>query len=140
MSQPTTSNRDPKGARPRQAGRWAAVGAHVLGVVALGAGTAFAADTVEFNRDIRPILSENCFACHGPDSAARQADLRLDRREAAVEELGVIVPGDPEASALIERITADDRSMIMPPPESHKKLTAAHKELLRRWIAVEAEY
>ena len=65
-----------------------------------------AAGKLEYNRDVRPILAENCFACHGPDSAARKADLRLDRREAAIES-GAITPGDPEASELIARINAD---------------------------------
>src|SRR4051794_18070974 len=68
------------------------------------------ADAIEFNRDIRPILSENCFACHGPDSAARKADLRLDRREVAVE-LGAIVPKDPEASELVARIDEEDATL-----------------------------
>src|SRR4051812_14822011 len=68
-----------------------------------------------FNRDIRPILSENCFACHGPDSASRKANLRLDKREAAIE-AGAIEPGDTEGSELLARITATDRDQIMPPP------------------------
>ena len=84
---------------------------------------------VEYNRDIRPILAENCFACHGPDSAARKADLRLDQREAAVE-AGAIVPGDPETSELIARILDGRPPEVMPPPKSHKTLTAAQKELL----------
>ena len=81
----------------------------LVGLVALDAGKprAAAAPTrrraIEYNRDIRPILAENCFACHGPDSAARKADLRLDRREVAVE-AGAIVPSEPEASELVARI------------------------------------
>jgi hypothetical protein len=114
-------------------------GAFVLSVLALRAGTAFAADPIEFNRDIRPILSETCFACHGPDSAARKADLRLDRREAAVE-AEAIVPGDPEASGLVERIFSDDKTLLMPPPKSNKKLTPAQKDLFRRWVEQGAEY
>src|SRR3954470_6475866 len=78
--------------------------------------------TLEYNRDVRPILAENCFACHGPDSAARKADLRLDRRDDALE-AKVIVPGDPKGSALVERIFADDPAEVMPPPKAHKKLT-----------------
>jgi hypothetical protein len=97
------------------------------------------AEAIEYNRDIRPILSENCFACHGPDSAARKADLRLDQRAAAVE-LGAIVPNDPEASGLIERITTDDKSMRMPPRSSNKTLNARQIDLLRRWVAAGAEY
>src|SRR4051794_37726328 len=96
-------------------------------------------DAIEFNRDIRPILSENCFACHGPDSVARKAELRLDRREVAVE-MGAIVPNDPEASELVARLETDDRSMRMPPRSSNKTLTQAQKDLLKRWIAAGAEY
>src|SRR5687767_15208254 len=81
---------------------------------------------IEYNRDVRPILAENCFACHGPDSAARKASLRLDRREDAVE-AKAIVPGDPAKSELIARVTTDDVDIVMPPPKSHKKLTAAQK-------------
>lgn len=93
----------------------------------------------EYNRDIRPILSENCFSCHGADSASRQADLRLDQRDAAVK-YGAITPGAPDKSALIERIFADDADQVMPPPETKKRLTSPQKELLRRWIAKGAEY
>jgi mono/diheme cytochrome c family protein len=97
------------------------------------------ADKPEYNRDIRPILAENCFACHGPDSAARKAGLRLDVREQAVKR-EAIVPGDPEKSALVERIFSQERGQMMPPPKSHKKLTAAQKETLKRWVAAGAEY
>src|SRR5947209_13524775 len=98
-----------------------------------------AANTPEYNRDVRPILAENCFACHGPDSAARKAKLRLDRRDEAVN-AGAIAPGKPDESEMIERIFAEDASQRMPPPKSHKKLTAAQKETLRRWVAAGAEY
>ncbi len=94
---------------------------------------------IEFNRDIRPILSENCLACHGPDRAARKADLRLDRREVAID-AAAIVPNDPGASELVARIETDDPTQLMPPPKSNKKLTTAQKELLKRWIAAGAEY
>lgn len=97
------------------------------------------ADDVSFNRDIRPILSENCFQCHGPDAASRQADLRLDQRQAAVEYFA-IVPGKPDESALIDRITSDDPDLMMPPPSSNRSLTAGQKDLLRRWVAAGAEY
>ena len=86
---------------------------------------------VEFNRDVRPILAENCFACHGPDSAARKAGLRLDQREDAIK-IGAIAPGKVADSALVERITATDPKQIMPPVKSHKKLTAAQKETLKQ--------
>jgi hypothetical protein len=92
-----------------------------------------------FNRDIRPILSDKCFKCHGPDSMARKADLRLDRRDEAIK-AGVIVPGKPEDSPLIERIFSDDPQEMMPPPNSGKTLTREQKELLRKWIASGAEY
>jgi hypothetical protein len=94
---------------------------------------------VEYNRDVRPILMENCFACHGPDSASRKAGLRLDQRDAAIK-MGAITPGKAKESALIERINTSDPKEIMPPPKSHKKLTAAQKEILNRWIAEGAEY
>jgi hypothetical protein len=139
MSQSSTSNRDPQGAPSRRAGRRAAGGVSFLGLMALCAGTTPGADVVEFNRDIRPILSENCFLCHGPDSGTRKANLRLDRREVAVE-LGAIVPGDTDASELLYRINSDDELEHMPPRESHKTLTAQQKDLLRRWIAQGAEY
>src|SRR5437762_2452944 len=86
---------------------------------------------IQFNRDIRPILSETCFRCHGPDSAARKADLRFDRREVAIS-VGAIVPGKPEKSEMISRIFSDDPDTRMPPPDSHKSLTAAQKDLLKR--------
>src|SRR5262245_38568738 len=98
-----------------------------------------AAERLEYNRDIRPILAENCFACHGPDSAARKADLRLDAREVAVE-MEAIVPGQPDKSGLIERINSTEAGRLMPPPKSHKRLTAAQKDTLKRWIAEGAEY
>ena len=98
-----------------------------------------AEDVVNFNRDIRPILSDKCFACHGLDKLARKADLRLDRRESAVE-TKAIVPGEPEKSAVIERIFSTDDETVMPPKKSNKPLTDDQKALLRRWIAEGAEY
>ncbi|MFM8893694.1 MAG: DUF1549 domain-containing protein, partial [Planctomycetia bacterium] len=107
------------------------------------AGVARAAEapprTLSFNRDIRPILVENCFGCHGADSAARKADLRLDQRDAAVES-GAIAPGDPDSSVVLDRIFSDDPEEMMPPPSAKKLLTAAQKDLLKRWIAEGAEY
>lgn len=94
---------------------------------------------IEFNRDIRPILSDNCFHCHGPDANHREAELRLDLREAAVDH-GAIVPGKPDESSLVERVFADSDEERMPPPESNKTLTPRQRELLRRWIASGAEY
>jgi cytochrome c553 len=94
---------------------------------------------LEYNRDVRPILAEHCFACHGPDSAARKADLRLDRRDDALK-AGVIVPGHPEQSPLVERIFTDEPAQLMPPRKSGKKLTAAEKETLRNWVLNGAGY
>ncbi len=107
--------------------------------LALGAAGARAAETLEYNRDVRPILAENCFACHGPDSAARKASLRLDQRDEAIK-AGAIVPGSPDKSALIERICATDPTEVMPPPKTLKKLSAAQKDILQRWIAAGATY
>ena len=80
-------------------------------------GPVYSADDIEFNRDIRPILSENCFRCHGPSSASREAELRLDQRESAVER-GAIAPGKPDESELVRRIFADDPDEVMPPASS----------------------
>ncbi len=113
--------------------------ATTVAVVLAFADFAPAADRLEYNRDIRPILAENCFACHGPDSAARKAKLRLDLREEAIRSEAV-VPGKPEASAAILRILSDDAKKIMPPAKSRKTLTAAQKDVLRRWVAAGAEY
>ena len=101
--------------------------------------SAVLADAVSFNRDIRPILSDNCFSCHGPDASHRQADLRLDLRNDAMS-AGAIVPGKPAESTLVSRINSTDADELMPPPESHKKLDAKQKELLTRWIEEGAEY
>jgi cytochrome c553 len=95
---------------------------------------------LQYNRDVRPILAENCFACHGPDSAARKAGLRLDQREVAVAK-GAIEPGKPDDSELVSRLfLKDDDEQRMPPPKSHKTLTAAQKDTLKRWIAEGAVY
>jgi mono/diheme cytochrome c family protein len=107
--------------------------------VLLGAGMAQAGDEVRYNRDIRPILNENCFACHGADSAARKAKLRLDIRDEAIK-AGAIVPGKPDDSELVTRIFSTDPSKVMPSVKSHKTLTTAQKETLRRWIAEGAVY
>ncbi|MBS0206184.1 MAG: DUF1553 domain-containing protein [Planctomycetes bacterium] len=96
-------------------------------------------ESINFNRDIRPILSDRCFACHGPDKNARKADLRLDQRQVAID-TGAITPGNPVKSALIERIFSADPDTLMPPPKHNKPLTAEQKDLLKRWIAAGAEY
>jgi hypothetical protein len=95
--------------------------------------------TISFNRDIRPILVENCFACHGADSGSRKADLRLDRRDDAID-FGAITPGDPDSSPMLDRIYSEDPEEVMPPPAMKKKLTAEQKALLTKWIAEGAKY
>ena len=117
----------------------AAGGYPLVLVVAIGliAGTARAAP-VDFNREIRPILAANCFACHGPDAAERQADLRLDTREGAFADHDghvALAPGKPQDSELVRRISAVDPGERMPPADSGKKLSAEQIELLRRWVA-----
>jgi len=101
-------------------------------------------ETVQFNRDLRPILSDTCFLCHGPDKNSREAGLRLDVREEALQPADSgeipIVPGKPDESEIIRRIFAEDEDELMPPPESHKTLTPAQKELFRRWVAQGAVY
>lgn len=101
------------------------------------------APKLEYNRDIRPILSDNCFACHGPDARQRKASLRLDQRDDATKERdghAVITPGDPNASELLERIVSEDQSLRMPPQRFNKTLTARQIEMLRLWISQGAEY
>src|SRR5262249_3649839 len=109
-----------------------------------GAGGQADADEVDFNRQIRPILAKNCFACHGQDEEHRAKGLRLDRRENAVTERPdgalAIGPGDPEASDLIGRVTNEDDSLRMPPRKSGPRLAAAEVDLLKRWIAQGARY
>ncbi|MEM9481187.1 MAG: PSD1 and planctomycete cytochrome C domain-containing protein [Verrucomicrobiota bacterium] len=98
---------------------------------------------VDFARDIQPILSENCFHCHGPDAADRKADLRLDTKEGAYADLGgyaAIVPGEPNASELIARITAHGSSDVMPPVKSNRTLTKQQIHLLTRWVEEGAEW
>ena len=120
----------------------------VLGALAL-AGTGVAAPkssskVIDFNRDIRPVLSDNCFKCHGPDEKERKAKLRLDRHEDALKAAKsgdfAIVPGDIKKSKLIERITATDEDDVMPPPKTKKQLSQQQKDLLTRWIAEGAKW
>lgn len=95
---------------------------------------ASAQQRVDFNRDIRPILSENCFTCHGPDDGARKAKLRFDTKEGAFAKTGVIVAGNAANSRLMKRIIATDPDVVMPPPSTGHKLTKAQIDLLTRWI------
>ncbi len=109
----------------------------VLSLAAILAQAAENSD-IDFGRDIRPILSDKCFYCHGPDEEHREADLRLDTAEAATE--WAVVPGEPEESELVARIVSDDPDLVMPPPDSGKRLSKDEIELLRQWIAQGANY
>jgi hypothetical protein len=106
--------------------------------------TAAAAQDVQFNRDIRPLLSDRCFYCHGPDEKNRKAGLRLDTFEGATKDRGgyrAIAPGKPDESELLRRVLAQDASEVMPPPRAKKSaVTPREAELLRRWIAQGAKY
>jgi hypothetical protein len=130
--------------------RWFPFGAIVCGAFVFASGASSqnppkdtAPGTVQFARDILPILSTNCLVCHGQDEKARKAGLRLDLAETATRTLKsgarAVVPGDPKASELIARINAKDGER-MPPSKSHKELKETDKELLKRWIADGAEY
>ncbi|MBV8880904.1 MAG: DUF1549 domain-containing protein, partial [Planctomycetaceae bacterium] len=120
--------------------------AALLLVLSLGSRTGAeeqARDKVDFNRDIRPILANNCLLCHGPDPKARKGDLRLDTLEGAVavhEGKAAVVPGKPDQSELLKRVTTSDRDDLMPPVKSGKKLTKDQIGLLRRWIEQGAPY
>ena len=108
-----------------------------------GLDLASADDLVRFNRDVRPILSDNCFACHGFDSKNRKADLRLDTREGATannDGVTAIVPGNINKSALWKLINSTDANVVMPPPETHKTLSSEQKKTLRKWIEQGAPY
>ncbi len=94
------------------------------------------AEAPDYDRDVRPILSDHCFKCHGPDSSQRQADLRLDTREGILA--SVVVPGKPDESELVARITSDDPDERMPPPDAHLDLSDADKHTLHDWIAAGA--
>ena len=119
-----------------------AVGLLVLATSAIGADAP--PGRVQFNRDIRPIFSDTCFHCHGFDAKARKAGLRLDIREEALkktdDDVYPIVPGKPEESEIIARLFSTDPDEIMPPPKAHKEITAAQKELIKRWVAQGAVY
>jgi hypothetical protein len=119
------------------------VAAAALLVALCAAGGRAADDRLSFNADIRPILSDKCFACHGFDAQNRQAELRLDTAEGAYEDRGgsrAIVPGDLAASELWRRITSDDPDERMPPADSPKPLSPTEIDVLRRWIEQGAEY
>lgn len=113
-----------------------------ISLFALAVSTARSAE-VDFARDIRPILSDKCFFCHGPDEEHRKAKLRLDLREdafAVKEGIAAFTAGDLEKSESWHRITSDDPDNVMPPPDANKDLTPAEKELIRKWIESGAEW
>jgi hypothetical protein len=125
----------------------AAIFGLLTGPITLTGVTAAAPASPGFNRDIRGLLSNRCLRCHGPDAADRhgggEGGLRLDTFAGATADLGghaAIVPGKPEASELVSRITSTDPDLVMPPPEAGEPLTAAQVDLLRRWIAAGAAY
>ncbi|MCA9262545.1 MAG: PSD1 domain-containing protein, partial [Planctomycetales bacterium] len=110
--------------------------AHVLPLVFVLVLSGVGHAAVDFGRDVRPILSSHCITCHGPDAAERQGELRLDlERHAKDPDSAAIVPGDPAASSVWQRITSTDADQRMPPPESKDELTRAEIETLREWIA-----
>ncbi len=114
-----------------------------LATVSRLVGAAPSPEPVSYSRQIRPLLASKCLACHGPDEEHRAAELRLDQPESALEDRGgyaAIVPGRPDESALLERITADDEAVRMPPVDSGKQLTAVDIELLKRWIVEGASF
>ncbi len=142
----------PLSAIARSVARFAFSLSLILGVIVVGARGAdeevsageVPAGKVDFNRDVRPILSEYCYACHGFDANHREAGLRLDTFEGATEELSsgehAIQPGDPEASELVRRLLAEDEYERMPPPDSGKSLSEEQIALIQQWIASGAEY
>ncbi len=115
-----------------------------LGVICVVGGTLSAAEGPDFNREVRPILSQFCFKCHGPDEAKRDGGVRLDLRETAVgkAESGalVIAPGKPDTSELIRRIESHDADVVMPPASANLQLSPAQKQTLRAWVAAGADY
>jgi hypothetical protein len=124
----------------RSTDRWL----RMIAVLACAGGSAAAGETVDFSRDIRPILATHCYNCHGRDPHSRQAELRLDEREAASRELPsgarALVPGSLAESELVARIESTDPDTMMPPPEFKKPLTKRQIELLKAWVAGNAPY
>lgn len=110
----------------------------LLALVAGPAAAQPAPEVIDFNRDVRPILSNNCFTCHGPDEKERKADLRLDTRDGAVA--ASVVPGKPTESELIRRVMSAEPHETMPPPKTGKKLSAREQDILSRWVRGGANY
>ncbi len=117
--------------------------AGIFGLITVNPSKTGAVEEISFNRDVRPILSANCFSCHGPDKKARKAKLRLDTREGALLDLGgyrALEPGKADDSELILRIESDDPEEIMPPPDSGHELTQKDRKVLREWVNARGEY
>ncbi len=116
----------------------------LLGACALLTVSLSTAAPVDFNREIRPIMSDTCFRCHGPDKSSRMMGMRLDLRDEAIKPLPdghtPIVPGDPDKSEIVKRIFEPNPAKAMPPQAAHKTLTQAQKETIRRWVAEGAKY
>src|SRR5947199_1202686 len=114
----------------------------ILGIVVGTSATLRAAEkplpqTIDFNRDIRPIFSENCYACHGPDKNKRKADLRLDTKDgifSTIKDHQTVVPGKPDKSELYRRVTETDPEERMPDPKSNKKLSDRDIAVVKKWI------
>ncbi|WP_254513514.1 PSD1 and planctomycete cytochrome C domain-containing protein [Anatilimnocola floriformis] len=118
--------------------RWTRI---LVAMVVVGNSISASADAPNFSRDILPILSDNCFHCHGPDPKAREADLQLDTEAGALRtEDAVIIPGKSADSKLYQRLISSDHDEVMPPPKSNRKLTAAQIELVKRWIDAGAKW
>ncbi len=110
-----------------------------LGLIALNPTIVGSAPPISYGKDVRPILAENCFNCHGQDVNRRKADLRLDTQDG--QRAGkVVVPSQPDESELVRRILSADSQEVMPPPKSNRKLTNEQKEILRRWVAEGAKF
>ena len=115
----------------------------ILSIFILSAISVRAEEAIDFNKDIRPILSGKCFHCHGPDEEERGGDLRLDTQDGSREDLGgyaAVAPGDPDDSELIYRVLTDDDNDIMPPSDKGAPLTKEEVALLKRWIEQGGEY
>lgn len=117
--------------------RFQSTSAVILTLAVLISGRNAAGDDIRFSRDVLPVLSENCFFCHGPDEGQRQAELRLDKESGALEALSRSRPAD---SALLQRILSDDPDEMMPPPDSNRRLTEQQKRTLQRWIESGAQW
>ena len=116
---------------------------YVCAVAIVLPGACLAESPVDFDRDIKPILSDNCYHCHGPDAESREAELRVDQKDSVLsqrDDYWIVQPGRPDESELIARLTADDPDERMPPADSGKEMTAEQIELLRRWVSAGAPW